>query len=179
MADFADKLDFPLLLDKEVIKKIMENDDHPKRKKGINSVKINDGTESHNGDSQLEAINADFLRLYNPYEFIYGKCEESLFPDVYDKRVDQKGVPRGPFTKQIRCKLIYEILEAPLSRGGCQLEIGAWVYSGKLLGCFPTHDAEEADALDATALALTTLPWNIPMDDVKDYFGEKFALQIM
>ena len=77
-----------------------------------------------------------------------------------------------------RLKLILSIISQRESDGGAgydyekALELGCLAESG----IFPLHDEDELLPALNQVMNFSTLPWNIPLEAVKDYYGEKIGL---
>jgi hypothetical protein len=78
-----------------------------------------------------------------------------------------------------RLKLIQSILMARKYEGGCFLDVYKLIKTKCMIGYFPLHDYVELRTLEEKWLRFCQLPWNQPMDDIKDYFGEKVALYFL
>ena len=74
---------------------------------------------------------------------------------------------------------------APYSVGGCNLPIPMMLQRSEhivmeseimIMGFFPLHDVRAARKLKNNVLQWWTLPWTIGFNEIKEYFGEKFAL---
>jgi anoctamin-10/anoctamin-7 len=103
---------------------------------------------------------------------VYGRYESSIGDSLYL-------IPEGegsPFSKMIRLKLIYYMLRAPHHQGGCGLEVSKMIFKKHLLSIFPLHDRLISDQIVKVSSALTTSPWGMPFEDLRQYFGEKIAL---
>ena len=59
---------------------------------------------------------------------------------------------------------------------GCDIELSKLLFKKKILCMFPMHDKEQAKQLLAKCWQWSTMPWDIPTHDLKEYFGEKIAL---
>lgn len=106
----------------------------------------------------------------HPYQFIYGdyKAErDHLFCKPYPYA--------HPFTASHRIKLIYSILESK-TENCCGLHLEKLLASGSILAYYPLHDAATQDVLQASWLPWDHMPWDQPIDAIKDYFGEKIGL---
>jgi hypothetical protein len=110
---------------------------------------------------------------YDPYDYIY--CEyRSTRSDlaglyqVYDNGSIFRGVDR--------LKLIYSIMIAKSYEGGCNVDIYKLLKDKCIIGFFPLHDHVELIPLESSWLQLLQFPWNQPVDNVKDYMGEKIGL---
>lgn len=82
-----------------------------------------------------------------------------------------------PFSSIIRIKLIMDIIQGD-DIDCCSLNLRKLVKDGtdSILKYFPLHDDSLRDDLERNWLSFRVHPWQQPIDDVKDYFGEKTAL---
>mmetsp|Transcript_13981 Transcript_13981/g.20923 ORF Transcript_13981/g.20923 Transcript_13981/m.20923 type:complete len:715 (-) Transcript_13981:269-2413(-) len=109
----------------------------------------------------------------DPYDYMYARY-------CY-KRDDMSGLylqrdSKSPFRGVDRLKLLYSIMVAKSYEGGCNVDIYKLIKDKCLLGFFPLHDHVELRTLEEKWLRFCALPWNQPVDDIKDYFGEKIGL---
>jgi hypothetical protein len=112
----------------------------------------------------------------DPYVHIFAKYEYER-EDVKDL---YKVWPNGSvFRGCDRLKLIQSILMAKKYEGGCNLDVYKLLKMDCMLGYFALHDYVELRALEAKWLHFFQLPWNQPVDDVKDYYGEKIGLYFL
>lgn len=155
MRSFASKVNFKLLLDKHVIKERIKNGNQEKK---IASRDINESPE--------------FGVLYPAYDFIYGKYDECVDYEIYSK--ENGGL--NPFTKLVRLKLLFYILEAPKVSGGCGITVSKYLSKDYITAMFPTPDEAIAQQLLEDTTDYRVLPWAFPFDRMKEYFGEKFTL---
>jgi hypothetical protein len=112
----------------------------------------------------------------SPYEFIYARYEYQR-EDV--ARLYKTWENRTVFRSVDRLKLIFSIMKAPHSDGGCGLDIYKVLQQGGILGCFPIHDKLEVLRLQEKWLVFWQWPWDQPVDDIKNYFGEKVGLYFL
>jgi len=76
-----------------------------------------------------------------------------------------------------RIKLLVDILKSPSSQHGAGLTLHLLVEDGSLLAFFPLHSPEERDYLKSIWVGdRYQLPWDQPLESIRDYFGEKIAL---
>jgi hypothetical protein len=88
-------------------------------------------------------------------------------------------IPPGakePFIKSVRLKLIAVMLESPKRDGGCSLELSQYLHKKQMLAFFPLHDKPTARAIQHKCWEKDVFPWAIPVEDVREYYGEKIAL---
>ena len=78
-----------------------------------------------------------------------------------------------------RLKLIQSILTARKFEGGCHMDVYKLMKLNCMLGYFALHDYVELRTLEEKWLRFCQMPWNQPVDDVKDYFGEKIGLYFL
>jgi hypothetical protein len=102
----------------------------------------------------------------------------------YGRHHDQKLYYTPPgfndfFVPSVRLKLIYMLLRAPKRDGGCGLELSNWLHKRKILALYPLHDKAHARAIQHKVWELRVWPWNVPLEDIREYFGEKIALYIV
>eukprot|EP01035_Chromulina_nebulosa_P022758 gene22758-29465_t len=145
---FADEIDFKLLLDVDVSKHLLAAGN---KKDRIKEVHIN------HDPSIID---------WEPTEYIYGKFDEHLYNYVYklDNGEERSlySYPEGynnPFSEQIRLKLIYYLLKAPRKEG-----------------FYPLHNQSKAKVLLKKCLDRSNMPWRQPIEEIRDYYGEKIAL---
>ena len=74
-----------------------------------------------------------------------------------------------------RLKLITMIITST-GPGGCGLDVRKLLKHRAILAYMPLHDMVELRALEAQWLTFFDMPWNQPVDQIKDYFGEKIGL---
>ena len=112
----------------------------------------------------------------DPYVHLYAKYEYDR-EDVADL---YKKWPNGTvFRGCDRLKLIQSILTARKFEGGCHMDVYKLIKLNCMIGYFALHDYVELRALEAKWLHFFQWPWNQPVDDVKDYFGEKIGLYFL
>ena len=112
----------------------------------------------------------------DPYDYIYANFE---FGRLDIKNLYQKFENRTVFRGVDRLKLMYSILVSKPSEGGSDLDIYRLIKEKAVLGFYPLHDHVELKTLEEKWLRLCALPWNQPIEDIKDYFGEKIALYFL
>jgi hypothetical protein len=82
-----------------------------------------------------------------------------------------------PFSPIIRIKLIMDIIQSDAD-SCCALNLRKLAKdgSGTIISFFPLHEPHARDELSRNWLNLWVKPWEQPIDDVKEYMGEKIAL---
>lgn len=157
---FADNIDMVFLLDSREVEEQLRVGD-PER--NIAGVEI-----PHNAE----------VSRFRPYEYIYGKYSRNIDEKLYWKEGDAK----TPFRELIRLKLCALILESrppkvlPDGRvvTGENLKIRRYLRNGWMKGVFPLHDRAKTELID---YKMKFYPrQSLPLDDIKEYFGEKIAL---
>ncbi|CAM9104726.1 unnamed protein product [Ectocarpus sp. 13 AM-2016] len=119
---------------------------------------------------------------YEAYEYIYAPytVDRPELESLYKKHGGlERDVVMIPFRGTDRLKLLYSILVAKTADSGCNLDILRLVKSKCLLAFFPLHDKVELRALQRKWLQYFRPPWKEPIDDVKNYFGEKIGLYFL
>ena len=83
-----------------------------------------------------------------------------------------------PFNANARIKVTIHIIEADLTLGkhACGLDMDTLVENNEIVAYFPCHDKSEASLLKKSWFVCSVQPWEQPIDDIKEYFGEKIAL---
>ncbi|CAM9434451.1 unnamed protein product [Discosporangium mesarthrocarpum] len=118
---------------------------------------------------------------YEPYEYIYAPYihDRAELEHLYRKYDGQDGERKIPFRGVDRLKIIHDILVAKRADMGCNLDVLRLVKSKCIMAFFPLHDKVELRALQLRWLKFFQWPWDQPVDDVKDYFGEKIGLYFL
>ena len=98
-----------------------------------------------------------------------GKEEEEVLPFSEESRI---------FRSVDRIKLMHMIITFH-GLGGCGLDPKALEEDGCILAYFPLHDMVELRSLEANWLTVLSFPWNQPIDQIKNYLGEKIALYFL
>ena len=113
---------------------------------------------------------------YSPFDYMYGKYEYqredvAKLYKVYRNNTVFRGVDR--------LKLIFNIIKAKKYEGGCHLDVYRLMQDNCLVGFFPLHDHVELRELERSWLQFFQWPWNQPVDQIKDYYGEKIGLYFL
>lgn len=153
---FADKINFPMLLNPDVIEVLAETGDI---ENNINSFKI--------------PHDPDLVVSYEPYRYIYGRYSTS----VADRLYARESLMDHPFTGIRRLKITRLLMESQPPDGGKKIKMRKFIDTGKVLACFPLHDNEKLKDLRKLWANYKILPWNFkPLPLIQDYFGDKIAL---
>lgn len=155
LAAFADLVDYKMYLDDAAVKEHAERGDALRK---VPPVSI-----PHNPE----------ITPRLPYEFIYGKYDtDPALQDLYWRPPNMT----HPFRESVRLKLINLMLQAPPSEGGCGLALRKLVVKKHMLAFYPLHNQGLIRQLEDKWLSWKVLPWNQPLWDIKEYFGEKIGL---
>ena len=109
----------------------------------------------------------------SPYEHIYAayemdKPQISGLYSVLENNTNFRGVDR--------MKLLQSIVAGRKADGGCLIDVYKLIKHEVILGFYPLHDHVELRTLEEKWLQFWQVPWKQPVDEVKDYFGEKIGL---
>lgn len=149
----ADNIDFRMLLDaSQTEKQLLDGD----AEKGIAPIRI-----AHRSE----------ITKYLPHQYIYGKYSRQIGEQLYWKETEAD----NPFRELIRLKLCAILLEQRVG-GKENLKIRRYIRNGWLLGCFPLHNREHTQTIEFKWELFPFGNSNLPLDDVKEYFGEKIGL---
>lgn len=131
-----------------------------------------DYLQNHVDTGDFPVVDEPDITLYHPYEYIYGNYErEPEFHDLYHCPDEQI----HPFRSLDRIKLVLEVMESDEDWGG-GLEMFNLKENGSILSFYPMRDMTIANRLGREWLPYHVRPWQQPIDDIRDYFGEKIAL---
>ena len=127
-----------------------------------------------------------FVHLYAPYVAIW----ENHHKHVNDVQI-YKRCRDGTILRMVdRIRLATQVMERtsvvnPLAgSAGCGLNIDKMLFEKRILAAFPYNSLAEArethergiDELFSTWVGIFKLPWVQPLDDVRNFFGEKVAV---
>ncbi|KAL3671142.1 hypothetical protein V7S43_004323 [Phytophthora oleae] len=108
----------------------------------------------------------------DPFQNIFAKfdVQPRLYP-AYRKY----GHKQIPFRGVDRIKLMLNIIKTR-GEGGCGLNVSELLRDKCLVAAFPLHEPEELEKLQSKWFSWRFAPWQQPLWDIKDYFGEKVGL---
>jgi hypothetical protein len=153
MRQYAEKIDFRMLLDPQVLK---ETANRGNEKEGIKPFDIADNREA---------------TPLSPYEYIFCKYSRNVDESLYWRTDSAAG---HPFRSLIRLKLTSLLIEA--APPGCEpLKIRRYLKYGNIKALFPLHQPEIIEMLDYNWIRWDVLPWRAPLFAVKEYLGEKLG----
>lgn len=152
MKQIATQHKIKMPLDPVVIKKLMLEGD---AEANIEGVEINDDKA---------------YSPYSPYEYIYAPYDPKVSQDIYWKEEGS----HNPFTELVKLRVANIMLESRMPDGSENLKIQRYLRNGWLKGCFPLHNRSKTKAIQEKWFRYPFQ--NLPLTDLKDYFGEKVAL---
>lgn len=131
-------------------------------------------------DALITASNAGGDKI-KPFEISHMPEATPLYPYqlIYSEYKSDPSLQQfftTPFPDSARLKLTALLLIARASLGGAELEPRKLLLANTIVGYFPLHDNESKRRLSADWQNWFSMPWNQPVDAVRDYFGEKIAL---
>lgn len=68
------------------------------------------------------------------------------------------------------------ILISPILSGGASISFPSLYTREAIVAAYPFHVWPQADSIRERVLAKDCMPWQVPLDDIRDYFGEKIGL---
>jgi len=200
----ADHIEYSLELDADAIKKIAETD--RMKEDGRKALHLEPPFPEEQRFEALGLLgnwsrmsDADIMRYLrretrlSPFQYLHARYNDEW--EKYGDKVFGVGIYKryadGTILRTAdRMKLIQIIMERSrqpdLATGakGAGLNLSALVLKKKILGVFPLQNTinlletsePTVDELFAKWNRMAKLPWNQPLDDIRDYFGEKIAL---
>lgn len=154
ISKFTDKIDFKLELDPAYCRDKLSKGDKERK---IKPVKITD-------DPQYTHI--------HPFEHVFGKYDSALDPKIY---LIKEGSD-SPFDRPTRLKIMHYMLTMPQSEGGCGIKLSSLLLKKEILAFYPPHNEMEKDLILKASSGFFTMPWHQPIEQIRDYMGEKVSL---
>ena len=68
-----------------------------------------------------------------------------------------------------RLKVVHDMISGPVMDGGCGIEVFVLRHSNVLLGYYPLHQETFRKAIQVKSLAHKVLPWDLPIEDIRNY----------
>ncbi|RHY28036.1 hypothetical protein DYB32_006913 [Aphanomyces invadans] len=147
----ADRIDMPVLLD---AKELQATAERGFKNLGIKPFPI-----------------SDVKRIYDyaPYEYIH-----AAFEDDDDKQYlfAKRNLDGTVFPPVKRMQLIESII---ISKECCDLDLDKLILNESILACYPLHNEDEVKILARDWIPVFRMPWNQPLDSIREYFGERIA----
>ena len=154
----ADRIDYEMPLSPEPLKSAMAEG-----KPGVwNGRKYDEERSKEDG-------------LYNPFQFIYAPYDTApAVQSLFETHPPSFSI----FKSTDRVKLIVSILRAQRrpSIRGAGLNLSKLDSKGVIDSHFPLHLQRELEAVQGPIMNMTQMPWNMPIDRLRDYFGEKVGM---
>mmetsp|Transcript_1153 Transcript_1153/g.1625 ORF Transcript_1153/g.1625 Transcript_1153/m.1625 type:complete len:764 (+) Transcript_1153:118-2409(+) len=170
---YADQINYKFLLDEDKLKEFCnQTSDYGKYDDKIGKIDIADNPK---------------ITKIRPYQFCYGRFENGKFKagedgagfariplELYKSPEDLQ----HPFTQVHRIKLITALIEQKESLHGCGISWQDYLHAEHLKAFFPLHNEEKRTALKKKWIpgAIKRMFSFQPIDDIKDYLGEKVGL---
>lgn len=163
LRNFADKTGYMLQLGEAKIRNFLSIGNKDRR---IKPVKIAD-------ESRFSTL--------RPYQYIYGefslesiKANKGEVYQTYHIGQDLDCI----FSPLSRLKLGFMALQAPRHLQGCKVQVSLLKQQGEIKAIFPLHRSDLAEFSEIRSFVESTcsMPWDVPLLAVRDYFGERSAL---
>jgi hypothetical protein len=81
-----------------------------------------------------------------------------------------------PFSGSHRMKLIMSIMQEKKENGGCGLNLKKLEQDKSILAFYPLHSERMINRLESQWLPIKIHPWDLPIDEIREYFGEKIGV---
>jgi hypothetical protein len=106
----------------------------------------------------------------HPYEFIYINYSR----DKKEMFTNAKGY-NHPFSDIIRVKLILSIISS-IDSGCCSMNLDKLLANKSIVSYYPLHNDDARTILTKHWFPWSVRPWHQPIDEIKEYFGEKIGI---
>ena len=158
ISSFADTIDIPILANSSELERHLKEGD---LEHSIAPIHINEDKS---------------LSLLSPYEHIYIRYDTEVDENLYRKPGNKKErFLFAPFSN-IRLRVILSLLTGPALQGGCDLELQDLKYKRYLQDFFPLHNPKQSYLIHSICMQYKTVPWTLPIEDIREYYGECIAL---
>lgn len=108
------------------------------------------------------------LCVFDPYDHCFLAYEEDADQRIYGGD--------DAFDKLLRLKLTYNLLRGPKIIGGLDFAMEKFIKEKRMLAFYPLHDKKTNSQLLDYIYRWSVFPWDSPIEDMRQYFGEKVAL---
>lgn len=171
MRKFADDTDFKLELEPTETKARMKKG----MKEMVQDSKTGKLTEVY-VIAPVTIIHMPDVTPYLPYEHIYGKFENDYdMLSIYKRQKGRKDTV-SVFSRSTRLKLVMQIMTVSTRLGGCGLEVKKLKLHGRIKAYFPLHERSSVESVKTKVTNWKRTAWKNPVNQIKEYFGEKFGL---
>lgn len=175
LAEFADRYNMFFLADSETLK--------ARATEGLPGDSTHPAVRPMNLDKDGELIKSLGISSFETYDYIYLQYDRlETLQDLYVK----DDFTKTPFSERHRIGIIRRILDDPEEVGGLELRTNRLLVTvdketeGKqpvLKAVFPLHNNDELAKLeDMWSKGLSCFQSNQPVENIRNYFGEKVAL---
>jgi len=151
---FTDRIDFLLELDPAYCRDKLSKGNKENK---IKPIKITD--------------NPEYSPLH-PFAHVYGKYDSELDEKIYLVKEGNENA----FDRSVRLKVLHYMLTMPRSQGGCGIKLSSLLLKREILAFYPPHNEEDFTAILKASTGVCTWPWSMPIEQIKNYMGEKVAL---
>jgi hypothetical protein len=162
----AQEMGYRMLLDEQRLKDAMESDPGTRNS---NSLKL----WSKNGQSTRNCLmisHDDDVSSIRPFQYLYVPLsDEGNEAKTLSLLACSDGLPH-PFGPIQRLQLLLSIIKTD-----CGIDLDSLKAGGDILDFFPLHDELIVDNLADEWMGINVQPWQIPVDEIRNYFGDRLA----
>lgn len=156
----------------EILRKFANNHDY---RLLLDEIELEKKAKAGNAEKGIAPINVahkpDIVR-HRPYENIYCKYSTLIDENIYWKEEGEN----SPFRQLVRLKITALVIEMRPGKAE-NIKMERYLKKGDFSGYYCLHNPKKVKALKKKLLySYSTLPWNEPLDDIKDYFGERIGV---
>eukprot|EP01041_Mallomonas_annulata_P010589 gene10589-22100_t len=113
---------------------------------------------------------------FQPYEYIYALYKHQSHDGVSEELYWREAGQSHPFREIIALKICLSVIESKPDDGGENIKIQRYIEKQRILGFYPLHNRIQRDIVEGTMNRCCQAPWRYPVNEMKEYFGEKIAL---